>query len=86
MVFAHRDLSVNQHLVDIVDNLVQDHLGNCAQLIVIGVEWSRSYQSLGSYWVQKIINPHVAPGLNDLQQIVAFLGCQTLDHPFDQNQ
>ena len=70
MPFPHGDLSINQDLIGIVENPVQDRLGNGAALIRIWMEPFIPVPRLVLYF----------------QQTIGFLRRQAPDQPFVQNQ
>lgn len=84
MALPHGDLSVNQDFVGVMDNPVQNGLCNSAAFLrirmqplvpvsrlVLGAEDHRAF---------------ITPCLNHFQQVITFLGRQTSDQPFIQNQ
>lgn len=84
MPFPHGDLSINQDLIGIVENPVQDRLGNGAALIRIWMEPFIPVPRL--VLCAEDHGSLIAPGLNYFQQTIGFLRRQAPDQPFVQNQ
>ena len=73
MPFSHGDLAINQDLVGIVDDTVHNRFGNGAAVIRVGINTLIPFFRivLGAEDGRALVAAH----LNNLQQIVGFLGC-----------